>query len=308
MENRVVSLWKRDHSRSAVQSFSIIVVMFVEVSLASAFAHSASAEPRGVFVVHCAYSHSLPDDPIVHPGEPGASHLHDFFANTTTDADSTVREMTHGRTTCLWDRDTSGYWFPAASVDGVTIVPTFSKTYYFGVPLSRVDRIPKGLQIVAGNASATSAAENPHASWSCGADGPRRTPIVDHPYDCTRFAHRWSFVDGVVGRVELPSCWDGAGTGTGDVAYLVDRACPSGFNHRLPTIHMQFHLGILDPCSPRMACRSGGAGGNVILALSSGPYYTLHADFWNTWQQRSLHRLIARCLTHHVGCGLIRNT
>ena len=41
------------------------------------------------FISHCAFSHSLPDDPIVHPGVPGASHQHDFFANTTTSATST---------------------------------------------------------------------------------------------------------------------------------------------------------------------------------------------------------------------------
>ena len=40
------------------------------------------------FKVECAWSHSAPDDPIVHPNHPGRSHLHDFFGSTETDADS----------------------------------------------------------------------------------------------------------------------------------------------------------------------------------------------------------------------------
>ncbi len=43
------------------------------------------AGPQGAvpqFVVECAYDHAAPDDPIVAPGEPGASHLHVFFGHT----------------------------------------------------------------------------------------------------------------------------------------------------------------------------------------------------------------------------------
>lgn len=266
---------------------------------------SAAPDPRGVFVSHCGYSHSLRDDPIVHPGEPGASHLHDFFGNTRTNANSTVRRMVHGNTTCRLHTDTSGYWFPAGYRHGVRLTPTFSKTYYFGVANSTVERVPHGLRLVAGDATAASAGENLHASWSCGAKGHRRTPIVDHPYDCTRFAKRWSFVDGVVGRVAFPSCWDGVGTGPQDLAYVVEGVCPTGFPHRLPTIGMQVHFGILDPCLKGTFCGPAGFGENVVLSLSSGPYYTLHADFWNTWHARALGHLIVRCLERHVRCGIV---
>ena len=50
---------------------------------------AASAGNRGNFAVACPYSHSLMDDPIVYPGQPGASHMHDFFGNVATDAFST---------------------------------------------------------------------------------------------------------------------------------------------------------------------------------------------------------------------------
>ena len=55
-----------------------------------AAAVDAGLGPQGrvpQFKVECGWSHSAPDDPIVHPGTPGRSHLHDFFGNTATDAD-----------------------------------------------------------------------------------------------------------------------------------------------------------------------------------------------------------------------------
>ena len=151
----------------------------------------ASAAPRGVFVSHCAYSHTLPDDPIVHPGEPGASHLHDFFGNATTSATSTVEEMVHATTTCRLDRDTAGYWFPAGDLAGVPSCPPSRRRTTSVWPRRSWSASPAGMQLVAGDPEAASAAGNPRVSWSCGAKGHRRTPISDHPYDCTRFADRY---------------------------------------------------------------------------------------------------------------------
>ena len=281
------------------------VVAALALAGAIAVTTPASAEPRGVFVAHCTYSHSLPDDPIVHPGMPGGSHLHDFFGNTTTDAASTIRDMLAARTTCSLSSDTAGYWFPAASLGPTALVPTFAKVYYFGVARGRVEALPPGLRIVAGNPEASSPEDNPHVTWSCGAKGARRTPIIDHPYDCTRLSERWEFVDSVVARVELPSCWDGTGLEPSDLAYVEDRAGPDGFGHRLPGMRMQVHVGVLNPCAPRTTCRSGGTSENVILQLSSGPFFTLHADLWNTWHQHALERLVLRCLDAHRRCGTV---
>ena len=56
----------------------------------------AIAGPQGAvpqFLVECDYSHMAEDDPIVYPGAPGASHLHVFFGNTSTNANSTVKSL-----------------------------------------------------------------------------------------------------------------------------------------------------------------------------------------------------------------------
>ena len=48
--------------------------------------------------------------------------------------------------------------------------------------------------------------------------------------------------------------------------------------------------------------------GSVALTLSSGPFYTLHADFWNTWQQERLDQLVEECLAAGVHCGSVDET
>ena len=261
--------------------------------------------PRGFFVTHCGFSHSLRDDPIMRPGAPGASHRHEFFGSVRTNARSTERRMRTGATTCALTADTAAYWFPSGSLDGVRLRPTFSKAYYFGIPDRWVAVPPPGMQMIGGNPEAANEGENPHATWTCGASGPRQTPIADHPYDCRPYAARWPFVDSVVGRVDFPNCWNGTGRSPEDVVYQLEGRCPPGFGHRLPAFRLQIHYGILNPCRLRDPCGPASNGRHVRLRLSSGPYHTLHADFWNTWRQRAFADLIRSCLYRHRGCGVV---
>ena len=69
----------------------------------------------GQFVVECGFSHYLPDDPIVHPDEPGASHLHQFFGAVDAGVDATEQQLLDGDTTCDQRLDTASYWTPAAT-------------------------------------------------------------------------------------------------------------------------------------------------------------------------------------------------
>jgi len=50
------------------------------------------------FIVDCLFAHRAKDDPIVYPRQPGASHMHDFFGNKSTNAFSTYRSMRRART------------------------------------------------------------------------------------------------------------------------------------------------------------------------------------------------------------------
>jgi hypothetical protein len=49
-----------------------------------------------------------------------------------------------------------------------------------------------------------------------------------------------------------------------------------------------------------------GPAGGLALSLSSGPYFTMHSDFWNTWQQPRLDQLVTECLNADVRCGSVK--
>ena len=83
----------------------------------------ADAAPDSFHTV-CGLASFASDDPIVFPNQPGASHLHDFFGNTTTNAASTLASLLRGGTTCELKADTSAYWVPALiSTTGRVVKP-----------------------------------------------------------------------------------------------------------------------------------------------------------------------------------------
>lgn len=285
--------------RRALSSLTIWVIAVVFGAV-----RSAGADTRpGSFVVICPYSHRLPDDPILFPGQPGASHTHDFYANKTTKALSTLASMRAGDTTCNVDADTAGYWVPSANLGDSSPLPLRLRVYYLATLGQTVDDMPRGIQLLAGDRSATSPDDNPVVSWSCGAKPGAKTPISTHPYDCGYWARRLDFVDGVVGIITFPNCWDGAGLLPADVTDPVDGVCPVDFPDVLPIVSLRIHLGIMHPCNAGTTCKArDAADADIRLSLSSGAYYTLHADFWNTWQQHRLDAFTQRCLVEATRC------
>lgn len=257
---------------------------------------SASDGSPGQFVIRCRYSHTLPDDPIVMPGMEGGSHLHDFFGNTTVDAHSTFGSMLAGSTTCRVPSDTAGYWAPVVYLNGRQLTPPVMRVYYLGLRGEPVETIPPGLKMIGGNRFATSAADNPNVRWYCGETASVKTPREPVPYDCTPWADRYAFVDGIVAIVDMPSCWNGTGLEPSDVVYPVQGRCPSDFPRVLPKISQRIHLGVMSPIGP---------AGGMALTLSNGPYFMMHSDFWNTWQQPRLDQLVAECLNADIRCRAV---
>ncbi len=73
-----------------------------------------SGEPAGAFRVNCRMSHWSFDDPIVWPRQAAMTHLHQFFGNTTTDAQTDPSKMDEfGKSTCMGGIiNRTGYWVP----------------------------------------------------------------------------------------------------------------------------------------------------------------------------------------------------
>jgi hypothetical protein len=95
------------------------------------FLPAGAAYAGGQFNVQCAYSHTLPDDTIIYPGQPGRAMVHDFFGNTGADAYSTYYSLNNNKvTTCDVAADLSSYWVPQLKRASGIVVPDYQKTYY----------------------------------------------------------------------------------------------------------------------------------------------------------------------------------
>src|SRR5215211_2230514 len=67
------------------------------------------------FVVKCNFHHRAQVDPIVDFGNPKSFHMHDFYGNTTTNANSTYQTLRAGGTNCDDLGDKAAYWAPTLS-------------------------------------------------------------------------------------------------------------------------------------------------------------------------------------------------
>lgn len=259
-------------------------------------APGASAASPG-WLVRCPLSHTAPEDPIAMPGTPGGTHDHDFFGNTSTGAFSTQAGMSAAATTCGTAADSAAYWTPTLVRNGIAVRPagsyagrsTRQQIYYrdnavnAGTP---VEPFPADLRMIAGNSRATSAAGNPQLGrelyWGCSGNTESGKPTA--PVDCP---------SGIVTlHIGFPSCWNGVLShrdDTANMAYPSGGRCPSAFPRLLPRLIERFEYPV----------GTSSAG----LTLSSGPSWTVHADFWNTWQQPALAGLVERCLNLDTDCG-----
>jgi Domain of unknown function (DUF1996) len=128
----------------------VTVTIIVSALAVSTTPPSRAADTGGSFILKCRYSHTLSDDPIVHPYQPGASHSHDFFGNESTNAFSAYDAMTSSDTSCRLPLDTAGYWVPTPYLAGVEFHPSGRdgdmRIYYLAGGASSVKTIPAGLQ------------------------------------------------------------------------------------------------------------------------------------------------------------------
>lgn len=153
----------------AISTAISTVAVLAAIPLADA-AHAAGGPgTRGVFATPCGYSHSAPDDPIVHPGRPGASHLHDFIGSTTTNATSTFDSLRAGGTLCRRAADHSAYWAPALRRGGRRVLPTGATAYYRTADRSpgSIRPFPAGLRMIAGDPGATAPQDPRVIRWGC---------------------------------------------------------------------------------------------------------------------------------------------
>ena len=120
-----------------------------------------------------------------------------------------------------------------------------------------------GLGMVAGNSKAFGPQSVKHVYFGCGSG--TGLSKVDYPPNCTGTGGKFTV------HVIFPTCLDPA---TSAVAY---EPCPAGYTTKLPKLTERIIYPIID------------ARG---IMLASGPAYTFHADFYNSWDQAALTKLL----------------
>jgi hypothetical protein len=270
-------------------SVGIALLLACAVALLAALASAptasaASFEHGASFAVRCDFSHRLSDDPIKYPyppGNKGASHSHDFFGNRSTQYNSTYDGSATGSvsmigkpTTCSRPEDTAGYWIPTVSwkdSKGTQTTLTANRAvFYYRAGL-------KDYRTVQPSAKDLRVVDDARITWYCGTGDDKASSAIP-PTQCS---------SGVLGlKIVFPDCVAKDPTTGGQQLDSPDheshmvksklqdgdtRVCPSAYPIPVPTLTVNINF--------PMPTTSG------TVVLSSGDASSIHADFWNTWNQ-----------------------
>ena len=253
------------------------------------------------FFSNCRFSHASTDDPIVFPGQPGKSHAHTFFGNTSTDAHSTFASLRAAGTTCKPRADRAAYWVPTLVQNGREVRASKGQFYYVLRGYEDMHPFPAGLRMIAGDAHAHRPQSSTVTYWACGAAGVQArigssVPTCGHlrarfhgiTRPCPACPARMNPIVRVKTLLELhltfPDCWDGEHLDTPDhqshMAYSRGYRCPATHPVKVPRIRLMIRYPI-----------ATGEG----VSLASGGQLTGHADFFNAWDERALAKLVEDC-------------
>ncbi|BAO89391.1 DUF1996 domain-containing protein [Caballeronia cordobensis] len=269
-------------------------------------AYSPAAFAGGQFNAKCTYSHSLPDDSIVHYGQPGQAMMHDFFGNTKTDAYSDHSTLlTNKVTTCDSTSDISAYWVPQLKRASGIVQPDFAKTYYKNdQPVVSLSPIPAGLQMLAGDHMSNS--PKPQINYLCRGGG--YTTIA--PTNCPVVTDASGIYSQLDISVHFPDCWDGVHLKP-DLANQIinmayrqsDGTCPASYPIKIPElqVNVQYSLGQNPDLSTAQLSMDPMLTNGTWMPMW-GSLFTAHADFINGWKIDSMQYAIDKCSNANVAC------
>jgi hypothetical protein len=236
------------------------------------------------FVADCPASHQAADDPIVYPGRPGNSHMHEFFGNTSTDAFSTGRSLRRAKTTCRPRGDRSAYWVPTLETSEGKTIDVLEGTFYYVSGHQDLDALriwPRGLRMVAGYDFGPPGGA---ARWSCRGSGiPSDRMIPPCPEG-----------NPLELLLNFPDCWDGEHRDVADhhshMAYSVAGRCPKDHPVEVPGLRFKLLYDSL-------------GGNDVRLSVGADEATLAHGDFFDAWDRSALRERVRDCLVRRVKCG-----
>lgn len=301
-----------------------------------------SADDVGAFRMFCTAGDLRKDDPVVSPGKPGASHLHQFVGNTGTNAYSDTNSLrTTGGTTC-GDSNTpfnrSAYWVPAM-LDGTgnVVKPDFLNLYYKRVPANSpactdpIKRrgicinLPNNIRYVFGYnmATNTNSATDPNSweywyiAYECwgSEDG-----AIGHGNASGRYHSIKQVADAgcpigaqlvILGFAE--DCWDGVNLDVPDhrshMVYAIGedkgygRQCDSKHPYLIPDMQFQWHYTVDENFTKGLWRLSSD---DMLSQMTGKPVeagYTMHMDYWEAWSPEVKAIWQKYCIDGHETCA-----
>ncbi|MEV6303473.1 DUF1996 domain-containing protein [Actinoplanes sp. NPDC051861] len=243
------------------------------------------------FNATCGYSHSRPDDPIIFPGLPGASHMHSFLGNDRTDANTTTATLlANASTSCRPAPDLSAYWIPSL-YQGDRVIEPKDVVVYYGSRLtdpSVTKPFPQGFRMIAGDAKlqTPTPAGSVNAFYCAGPGGEiGRSADGNWPICASTAVLMFHLV--------FQDCWDGRNldspTHKAHVSYSYDGTCRGDYPIAIPNLSFLISYQT-----------SGTAAG---FRLASGMASSMHGDAFFAWENRAQSERVKNCLVQKAKCN-----
>jgi len=290
--------------------------------LPKAIPPSAAPDVYGAFRFLCGAGQILSDDPIVYPGQPGKSHLHQYFGNLSGNANSTYESLRKsGESTCQNDANRSLYWMPAMlDGKGNVVRPDFVSIYYKRRPstdpfcktaASRCDGIPRGLQFIFGWDQTRPNEPQPENAklfnFKCVQGWSPTTATFPDMVEVMKVCKPGQWLSAAI---STPECWNGVDLATKDHrSHLADMvrdrnsgqlSCPA--TH--PVIIPRFTMGVGysieagdDPTKWELA------SDHMLPPALRRAGSTFHSDYWEAWEDEVREMWERGCLDKMLNCS-----
>ena len=284
-----------------------------------------SDDAVGAFRFICGAGQLRYDDPIVYPGQPGRSHLHQFYGNTSADANSTFASLrASGDSTCNnmgngTAANRSAYWIPAMlDGRGHVVQPDYVQVYYKREPTGpgtlcdpRNPRshgtcvgIPNGLKFIFGFDMLGGNPRTHIGHYKCAGGGAGNRVARSLP-DVEKWCRPGNHL---VASISTPTCWDGKNLDSPNHRDHLSRTrrdgktglvkCPKTHPYYMPKFTLSIFYRV-------------GEGDDVGLwQLSSDHMYpdrphgaTLHADYFEAWDNSVKDMWIDNCIGRKLNCS-----
>ncbi|RKR91105.1 uncharacterized protein DUF1996 [Micromonospora pisi] len=261
--------------------------------------------PAGVgnlpeFRADCQYSHSLPDDPIVAPGLPGASHMHSFVGNKAVDANTVAEDLTKfTATSCKPVQDHSAYWVPTLydNATGKPVETTGFRVYYRSHMSNSTGQMPmpNGLRMITGDAKKKKPTpRGATGQFYCAFYGPGDLDGIARSTN-----GNWPICGGDATlhfMMQFPDCWDGKHLDSPNhkdhVAYGAGNTCPRSHPVKIPAITFDIRYGA-----------KGTPAGYYLSSDKEGKSASsMHGDAFVMWDVDTMNKRTKNCVLQRRTC------